>query len=69
MIKAILLAAGQSKRLKGENKLVKIYRNKLLINHILSPAAVVLEGADINEDGEINILDVVQLINIILYPS
>ena len=35
MIKAILLAAGQSKRLKGENKLVKIYRNKPLINHIL----------------------------------
>ena len=36
MIKAILLAAGQSKRLKGENKLVKIYRNKPLINHILN---------------------------------
>ena len=36
MIKAILLAAGQSKRLKGENKLVKIYRNKPLVNHILN---------------------------------
>ena len=36
MIKAILLAAGQSKRLKGENKLVKTFRNKPLINHILN---------------------------------
>lgn len=35
MIKAILLAAGQSKRLNGENKLAKIYKNKPLINHIL----------------------------------
>ena len=36
MIKAILLAAGQSKRLKAENKLVKIYKNKHLINHTLN---------------------------------
>ena len=36
MIKAILLAAGQSKRLKGENKLVKIYKKKHLINHTLN---------------------------------
>ena len=36
MISAILLAAGQSKRFKNENKLTKIYKNKLLINHILS---------------------------------
>ena len=36
MIKAILLAAGQSKRLKGENKLVKIYKKKPLINHSLN---------------------------------
>jgi len=36
MISAILLAAGQSKRLKNENKLTKIYKNKPLINHILS---------------------------------
>ena len=36
MIKAILLAAGQSKRLKGENKLVKIYKKKPLINHTLN---------------------------------
>ena len=36
MIKAILLAAGQSKRLKGENKLIKKFKNKPLINHILN---------------------------------
>ena len=35
MMKAILLAAGQSKRLKSENKLSKIYKKKHLINHIL----------------------------------
>ena len=35
MITAILLAAGQSKRLKGENKLCKLYKGKPLINHIL----------------------------------
>ena len=31
MIKAILLAAGQSKRLKNENKLIKKFKNKPLI--------------------------------------
>jgi len=36
MIKAILLAAGQSKRIKSENKLIKIYRKKPLINHSLN---------------------------------
>ena len=36
MITAILLAAGESKRLFGENKLIKIYKKKPLINHILS---------------------------------
>ena len=35
MIKAILLAAGQSKRLKNENKLTKKFKNKALINHSL----------------------------------
>jgi len=35
MIKAILLAAGQSKRLRSENKLIKIYKKKPLINHSL----------------------------------
>jgi len=35
MIKAILLAAGQSKRLGSENKLTKIYKKKSLINHSL----------------------------------
>ena len=36
MISAILLAAGQSKRLIKENKLIKIYKNKPLINYILN---------------------------------
>jgi len=35
MIKAIVLAAGQSKRLKYENKLIKIYKKESLINHSL----------------------------------
>tara|TARA_B100001540_G_C15693492_1_gene590411 strand:- start:474 stop:1046 length:573 start_codon:yes stop_codon:yes gene_type:complete len=35
MIKAILLAAGQSKRLKSENKLIKKFKSTSLINHIL----------------------------------
>ena len=35
MIKAIFLAAGQSKRLKYENKLVKRYKKIPLINHSL----------------------------------
>ena len=36
MIRAILLAAGQSKRLKGENKLVRKFKNKPLINHAIN---------------------------------
>ena len=35
MIKAILLAAGQSKRIKSENKLIKRFKNKPLITHSL----------------------------------
>ena len=35
MIKGILLAAGQSKRLKNENKLLKKFKNKPLIHHAL----------------------------------
>ena len=35
MIKAILLAADQSKRLKSENKLIKLYKKTPLINHSL----------------------------------
>ena len=35
MISAILLAAGQSKRMERENKLIKKYKGKPLINHIL----------------------------------
>ena len=36
MIKAILLAAGQSKRMKSENKLIKLYKNKPLISYSLN---------------------------------
>ena len=36
MISAILLAAGQSRRLIKENKLTKIYKSKPLINHSLN---------------------------------
>ena len=35
MISAILLAAGQSKRMEGSNKLLFKYKNKTLINYIL----------------------------------
>ena len=37
MIKGILLAAGQSKRIKSENKLTKLYKKTPLINHSLKP--------------------------------
>jgi len=37
VISAIFLAAGQSKRIKKENKLLKIYKRKPLINHSLKP--------------------------------
>ncbi len=36
MIRAILLAAGKSKRLKGENKLIRKFKNKPLINHAIN---------------------------------
>lgn len=35
MISAIVLAAGQSQRMGGDNKLIKKYKKKYLINHIL----------------------------------
>jgi len=35
MISSILLVAGQSKRMQGENKLLKKYKKEYLINHIL----------------------------------
>ena len=38
----------------------------MLVNHILSPDTTELADADINTDGDINILDVVALVNIIL---
>ena len=45
MIKAILLAAGQSKRLKSENKLIKLYKKIPLINHSLK----VLQKSKVNK--------------------
>ena len=35
MINAILLAAGQSKRIKSENKLTKLYKKKPLLSYSL----------------------------------
>ena len=45
MINAILLAAGQSKRLKSENKLIKLYKKIPLINHSLK----VLQKSKVNK--------------------
>jgi len=45
VIKAILLAAGQSKRMKSENKLIKLYKNKPLINYSLN----VLKKSKVNK--------------------
>jgi len=45
MIKAIFLAAGQSKRLKFENKLTKLYKKTPLINHSLK----VLQKSKVNK--------------------
>tara|TARA_Y100000590_G_scaffold22849_1_gene26290 strand:+ start:730 stop:1305 length:576 start_codon:yes stop_codon:yes gene_type:complete len=36
MVKAILLAAGESKRLEDKNKLLKIFKKKFLVNHSLN---------------------------------
>tara|TARA_Y100000590_G_scaffold341894_1_gene390218 strand:+ start:1742 stop:2293 length:552 start_codon:yes stop_codon:yes gene_type:complete len=38
----------------------------ILVNHILSPAAVELENSDLNNDGNVNVSDVVLLIDLIL---
>ena len=45
MIKAILLAAGQSKRMKSENKLIKLYKKKPLIDYSLN----VLKKSKVNK--------------------
>jgi len=45
VIKAILLAAGQSKRMKSENKLIKLYKKKPLINYSLN----VLKKSKVNK--------------------
>ena len=45
MIKVILLAAGLSKRMKLENKLIKLYKNKPLINYSLN----VLKKSKVNK--------------------
>ena len=38
----------------------------MLIEYILNQTAIDLDGADINDDGDVNILDIVKLVNIIL---
>jgi len=45
VIKVILLAAGLSKRMKSENKLIKLYKNKPLINYSLN----VLKKSKVNK--------------------
>ena len=45
MIKVILLAAGLSKRMKSENKLIKLYKKKPLINYSLN----VLKKSKVNK--------------------
>ena len=49
MIKAILVAAGQSKRLKGENKLTQKFKNKPLINHAINSLIKRVEEKKIEE--------------------
>ena len=41
----------------------------MLVNYILSGDNSELDGADINNDGELNILDIVTLVNIFLVPK
>ena len=50
----------------NNDEMVNILDVVILVEHILSPATVELDGSDINADGDTNILDVVQLVNIIL---
>ena len=38
----------------------------ILVNHILSPETVELDGSDINNDGSVDVLDIIQLVNLIL---
>jgi len=38
----------------------------MLVDHILNPDTPELESADINSDGNIDVLDVVALVSIIL---
>ncbi len=38
----------------------------MLVSSILSGDASELDGADINNDGDVNVLDIVALVNIIL---
>jgi chitinase len=38
----------------------------ILVEHILSSAAVELDGTDINDDGNVNVIDVVLLVDLIL---
>ena len=38
----------------------------MLVNYILSGEISELDGADINNDGDVNVLDIVALVNIIL---
>ena len=38
----------------------------MLVSYILSGDTSGLDGADINSDGDVNVLDIVELVNIII---
>ena len=46
--------------------LINVIDVVVLVNHILNPGAVELDGTDINNDGTVNVIDVVVLVNMIL---
>jgi len=50
----------------NDDEVINILDIVILVQHILNPSNVELDGVDINNDGIINVLDVVQLLNIIL---
>ena len=50
----------------NNDSIVNVLYVILLVNYILSPELLDLNGSDINSDGEANILDIINLINIIL---
>ena len=58
MISAILLAAGQSKRLKGQNKLIKKYKEKINTQFNKKKNGII-EGSNIFVDNYIQPIKVI----------